>query len=363
MRVTIDATSALLRSAGVKSYTYYWLRSLRAQARAGDEIRAFPFLGNFDRLDHQGSELGFWGAVPRIALVHALHALRAFGPPVLDAAIAGSDIFHASNQVRCAPRRARLTATLHDLTCWVMPQVHTAANRGADHVFAERVLKRADGLIAVSENTRQDAIRILGIASETITTIHSGVAPEYFDAVPAYRPRPYVLSVGTIEPRKNLETLLDAWLGLRPELRQKFDLLVAGPRGWISDAAFARVRAESTYLGYVPEAQMPGLTAGAALLVYPSLYEGFGFPVVQAMAAGVAVVTSNNSCLPEIAGDAALLVDPRSAAEIAAALNRLLESESERAALARRGRTRAERFRWERCAAESLEFFHRVAGR
>jgi glycosyltransferase involved in cell wall biosynthesis len=363
MRVTIDATSALLRSAGVKSYTYHWIRGLCAQARAGDEIRAFPFLENFDRLDHEGSALGWWGTAPRIGLVHVLNALKALGSPLLDATIAGSDIFHASNQVRCAPRRAKLTATLHDLTCWLMPELHSAANVRADHAFADRVLRRAAGLIAVSENTRQDAIRILGIAPETITTIHSGVAPEYFDAVPGYRPRPYVLSVGTLEPRKNLETLLDAWLGLRPELRQKFDLLVAGPRGWISEATFARVRAESNYLGYVPEAQMPGLTAGAAVLAYPSLYEGFGFPVVQAMAAGVAVVTSNNSCLPEVAGDAALLVDPRSASEITAALNRLLESESERAALARRGRARAERYRWERCAAESLEFFHRVAGR
>jgi glycosyltransferase involved in cell wall biosynthesis len=244
-----------------------------------------------------------------------------------------------------------------------MPEVHSAANIRADRAFAEQVLGHASGLIAVSENTRQDAIRILGIAPQKITTIHSGVGPEYFDAVPAYRPRPYVLFVGTLEPRKNLETLLDAWLVVRPDLRREFDLVVAGPRGWISEAAFERVRAESTYLGYVPEAQMPGLVAGAALLAYPSLYEGFGFPVVQAMAAGVAVIASNNSCLPEIAGDAALLLDPRSPAEITAALNRLLESESERAGLAQRGRARAERYRWERCAAESLDFFHRVAGR
>jgi glycosyltransferase involved in cell wall biosynthesis len=360
MRVTIDATPALLRSAGVKSYIHHWVRNLRAQAPAGDEILAFPFLANFSLLHHEGSALGLWGTVPRIALIQAL---KVFGAPLLDAAIAGSDIFHASNQVRCAPRRVKLTATLHDLTCWVMPEVHRASNVRADRDFADQVLRRAVGLIAVSENTRQDAIRILGIAPEKITTIHSGVGPEYFDAVPSYRPRPYALFVGTLEPRKNLETLLDAWVAVRPELRRKFDLVVAGPRGWISDAAFARVRSESSYLGYVPETQMPGLVAGAALLAYPSLYEGFGFPVVQAMATGVAVVTSNNSCLPEIAGDAALLVDPKSAAEIAAALNRLLESESERAELAKRGRARAERYRWERCAAESLEFFHRVAGR
>src|SRR5579863_3241691 len=358
MRVTLDATPALLRSAGVKSYLYHWIRSLRAQAPQGDEILAFPLLKNFDRLDHERSALSLWATVPRIALVHAS---RVFGATLLDAAIAGSDIFHASIQMPRAPRRTKLTATLHDLTCWVMPEVHRAANVRADQAFAEQVLRRAAGLIAVSENTRQDAIRILGIAPEKITTIHSGVAPEYFGATPAYRPRPYALFVGTLEPRKNLETLLDGWVAVRPELRQKFDLVVAGPRGWISDAAFARVRAESSYLGYVPEAQMPGLIAGAALLAYPSLYEGFGFPVVQAMAAGVPVVASNNSCLPEIAGDAALLLDPRSASEITAALSRLLESESECAELAKRGRARAERYRWERCAAESLQFFHRIA--
>ena len=99
------------------------------------------------------------------------------------------------------------------------------------------------------------------------------------------------------------------------------------------------------------------------MFVYPSLYEGFGFPVAQAMAAGVAVLTSNNSCLPEIAGEGALLVDPRSAAEIAAGLTRLLESESERRQLAARGRQRAERYRWETCAERSLEFFRRVSGR
>lgn len=362
MRITIDATAALLRSAGVKSYLYHWLRALRDHVNrqtTGDEIRAFPFLGHFDSLDHEASALHLSRTLPRIALIQAVNLL---GGRLLDGFIRGTDLFHASNQVRRAPRRAKLTATIHDLTAWLMPALHTPGNVTADRRFAERVLQRADGLIAVSENTRLDAIKILGISPEKITTIHSGVAPEYFDAVPSFRSRPYVLCVGTLEPRKNIETLLDGWLGVRPDLRRAFDLVTAGPRGWISDAAFARVRAESNYLGYVPESEMPGLIAGARLLAYPSLYEGFGFPLVQAMAAGVATITSNTSCLPEIAGDAALLVDPHSAGEITAALNRLLESEPERLELARRGRARAERYRWERCAAESLQFFHRIAG-
>jgi alpha-1,3-rhamnosyl/mannosyltransferase len=167
--------------------------------------------------------------------------------------------------------------------------------------------------------------------------------------------------VGAIEPRKNLETLLDAWRQLKPELREAFDLVIAGPMAWAPKATRERIRAEATYLGYVPEADLPGLIAGAAVFVYPSLYEGFGFPVAQAMAAGAPVVTSNTSCLPEITGDAAALVDPRSAGEIAAALTRLLESESQRGELSERGRQRARRYRWESCAAQSLEFFRRIA--
>jgi glycosyltransferase involved in cell wall biosynthesis len=114
------------------------------------------------------------------------------------------------------------------------------------------------------------------------------------------------------------------------------------------------------YLGYVPEQDLPGLTAGATVFVYPSLYEGFGLPLGQAMAAGVPSVTSNVSSMPEVAGDAALLVDPRSPAEMAAAVRRLLESPDLRAALGRNGRARAQRYTWENCARRSLEFFRRI---
>ncbi len=360
MRITIDATPVLLSSAGVKNYLHHWVAALRAAAAREDDIRVFPFLNDLGALDHQGSPLGSAATAARIALIQSL---KLFGTPLLDAALGHTDIFHPSNQVRCAPRRAKLTATVHDLTCWLMPAMHTPANVRADHDFADKVIRRADGLIAVSENTRQDAIKILGIAPEKIVTIHSGVAEEYFDAVPVSRAKPYVLFAGAIEPRKNLDTLLDAWASLKPSLRAEFDLVTAGPRSWAPEPTFARLEAETTYLGYVPEPQMPGLTAGATVFVYPSFYEGFGFPVAQALAARVPVVTSNASSLPEVARDGALLVDPKSPAEIAAALTRLLESETDRAKLAGYGRAGAERFRWDKCARQSLDFFRRVAGR
>jgi glycosyltransferase involved in cell wall biosynthesis len=356
MKIVIDATSTLVRSAGVKNYVWHWLRHLRMQ---GADVGAFPFLGDLGGLNHEASALSRPATMARLGLIKAMNEA---GVPPLDWLLRGADVFHATNLMRRRPRHAKLTSTIHDLTCWLMPEVHTPGNVKADREFAEAILQRADGLIAVSENTRQDAIRLLGIAPNRIRTIHSGIAEEYFHAIPASRAKPYALYVGTIEPRKNLDTLLDAWALLKPSLRDEFELLIAGPRGWSSDRTFARIEQEATYLGYVPETDLPGLTAGATAFVYPSLYEGFGFPVAQAMAAGAPVVTSNNSCLPEIVGDAAIFIDPRSAAEIAAALTRLCESESLQGDLAARGGKRAQLFRWEKCATESLDFFRSVCG-
>jgi glycosyltransferase involved in cell wall biosynthesis len=359
MRITIDATPVLLRSAGVKNYIYHLVRALQAAAR-DEEIRIFPFLDNLGALDHERSPLGSAGTWSRIALIQAM---KIFGSPLLQASLGETDLFHASNQVVCRPLHGKLTATIHDLTVWLMPEVHTAANVRADHRYAERILMKADGLMASSENTRRDAIRLLGIPPEKITTVYLGAANEYFDAKPTRRERPYALFVGTIEPRKNLNGLLDAWSLLDAKLRKHFDLVIVGSPGWGQESTLARVRAESTYLGYVPESEMPGLFAGATLFVYPSFYEGFGLPVAQALAARVPIVTSKTSSLTEVARDGALLVDPKDPDAIAEAITRLLESEADRNKLAGYGRASAERFRWEKCAEQSLAFFRRVASK
>src|SRR5581483_7758247 len=174
--------------------------------------------------------------------------------------------------------------------------------------------------------------------------------------------RPMVLFLGTIEPRKNVDVLLDGYGSLPASLREEFELVVAGPVGW-AKAETRRRLSGIRYLGYVPEQDLPPLTAAAAVFAYPSLYEGFGFPVAQALAAGTPVVTSNVSSLPEVAGDAALLIDPRSTEAVRGALERLLLSPDLRAELAARGRRRAEEFRWPKCAAQSLQFFETVVGK
>src|SRR5262249_28755324 len=146
---------------------------------------------------------------------------------------------------------------------------------------------------------------------------------------------------------------------LSPSLRRAYELVVAGPMGWAGPETRARL-AGVRYLGYVPEADIAPLTAAAALFVYPSLYEGFGFPVAQAMDARAPVLTSNVSSLAEIAGDAAVLVDPRSSRELREALARLLSAPELLAPMAARGRERAARFRWSACAEASLDFFRKL---
>jgi len=375
MRVVIDAVPLLIRSAGVKNYLYHWIGYLRRAAEPGT-IRTFPALNRFGPLNHDASVAGFWRTGTGLAELALANHTRL---PVMDLLSRGADIFHASALTRHPPRRPRRTATIYDMTCFLMPELHSAANLRADQSFAE-LLRRSDRLIAISECTRNDAVRVLGLAAEKIDVIYPGIGAAFFDPgaekIGEVRRRyglhrPFVLCIGTIEPRKNLGTLLDAFQALPVSIREQFELAVAGPAGWASGETMARITMAQPgdsatdnrirYLGYVPERDIAALTAAATVFAYPSLYEGFGFPVAQAMAAGVPVITSDVSSLPEIAGGAAVLIDPRSQGELRDALARLLLSPGLCAELAGRGRVRAEAFRWENCATQSLEFFRKAS--
>jgi glycosyltransferase involved in cell wall biosynthesis len=356
MRILIDATPVLLRSVGIKTYLYHWIQHLCQQA-GNEQILTFPRLDKLAPLNHERSILTPAQTFPKLARLH----LANFSPTLAAWVTPKTDVFHVSNQIRNPPKNTKLTATIYDLTCRLMPELHTAANIRADESLAKNILQKAEALIAISESTRADAIRLLGLDPQRVRVIYPGVPEVYFGAQPRPAERPYVLYVGTIEPRKNIDTLLDAWQGFR--LRNDFDLMIVGSSGWGSEKTMGRLASRPQgvrYLGYVPEDELPGLTAGATAFLYPSLYEGFGFPVAQAMAAGVPVITSNTSCLPEIAGDGALFVDPRSPAEIQAALEKLLTSQSLRDRLRTAGSDRAGRYRWDACARQSLEFFRRL---
>src|ERR1022692_2924630 len=186
MRVLIDAIPLLLRSACVKTYVYNWARSLRALA--GDHtVELFPYLDFPETCDHERSPVGRLPTLARLALLHAANYLPG---PVLWPLGKGVDVFHASHQLLYPPRNTRLTATLYDMTCWLAPETHKADNVAKSKAFGEKVLARANGLIAISESTRLDAIRILELRPERIEVIYPGVAEAFFGAQPTARAKP-----------------------------------------------------------------------------------------------------------------------------------------------------------------------------
>jgi len=292
------------------------------------------------------------------------------GNPLLDWLLHGVDVFHCSQHTARRPRRMKTTATIFDFSCWTRPETHTPQNIAATKRYAENILKRCDRLIAISAHARQDAFEVLGIPLDRIRVIYPGVATEFFEVTDHQAasvrtmynlPQSYFLFVGCIEPRKNIRGLIAAYKTLPEAVQREVPLVIAGPFGWESDAVRPLLASQNVlYLGYVPEVRLPALFRGATALVYPSYYEGFGLPVAQAMAAGIPVITSTSSSLPEVVGDAGLTVNPDSTADLAGALQRVLTSTAVARDLGCRGRARAQAYRWEAAAIASLDFFHDV---
>jgi glycosyltransferase involved in cell wall biosynthesis len=371
MRISIDATTLILPSAGVKNYMYYWLRSLeKAAGLRGDVIQTYPpRLRVSTDIDHWASRTSFTAGL-QLKIVQ-LANIR--GNPLLDLVLCSADLHHCSQHMARLPRRIRTTATIFDFSCWTTPENHTAANIAATKRYAEKILKHADGLIAISAHARNDAVEILHIPEQRIRVIYPGIAEGFFqvtdeEAAPIRAryalPSTYMLFVGCIEPRKNVPGLIRAYQQLPETIRRDVPLVVAGPFGWEDDIVRSLLSTnEVRYLGYVPEAELPGLFRGAAAFVYPSYYEGFGLPVAQAMAAGVPVITSNRSCLPEVVGRGGLVVDPASTDALMAAMEHVLTCSDAARDLALEGRSRAELYRWPACASASLEWFHEIHGR
>jgi glycosyltransferase involved in cell wall biosynthesis len=227
-------------------------------------------------------------------------------------------------------------------------------------------VRRARVLVCISEATRRDLVRRVPSAAARAVVVPLAAASR-FGAPRAARPaieRPYVLAAGTLEPRKNLERMLDAWAQLPAALRDEHELVLVGPTGWRADAILRRAcRGGVRITGYVPDEELAALYGGCEVFCYPSLYEGFGLPVLEAMRAGAPVITSNVSSLPEVAGSAAVMIDPLSVPAIRDALARVLTDPHERARLRAAGLARAAHFSWERTAAALRDVLLRISGR
>ncbi len=267
--------------------------------------------------------------------------------------------------------------TLHDLAALHVPETLTWKVRWSLLPFLGTTIERAAAIVTVSETVAAEVLAAFPAARGKVVAIPNGVDPAFRPADPARveairarlgAPRGYLLYAGTLEPRKNVELLLDAWetLALRaPDAT--LPLLLAGPDGWKSAATAARIAALAPRgvrrLGRLTSTELIEVMQAATIFVYPSLYEGFGLPVAEAMACGVPVVTSDRSCLPEIVGDAGLTVDPEDAEALVAALERLLEEGGLAARLAAAGVERSRRYSWPVAARRLADLFDRVLGR
>lgn len=277
-------------------------------------------------------------------------------------------LYHATDFVLPPTyRTTRTVLTVHDLSFVRAPEsASPALKRYLDRVVPRSVY-RADHVLADSQATKDDLIALYGVQPDKISVLLSGVHPRFQPvrdpaALASVRARygigdvPFVLSVGTVQPRKNYERLMQALAAL-PDALHDIHLVIAGGRGWLQGPIFAAIdslglRDRVHFIGFADDADLPALYSAARCFAFPSLYEGFGLPVLEAMACGTPVVTSNVSSLVEVAGDAALLVDPLSIPEITAALARLLTDETLRPELVGRGLHQASLFTWDKAAAQ-----------
>jgi glycosyltransferase involved in cell wall biosynthesis len=290
-----------------------------------------------------------------------------------DRLLPGAELFHATEHLLLPLRSISTVLTVHDLIFRHLPEHHKPLNRWYLNLTLPLFCRRADRIIAVSRHTKRDLVSAYGIAGKKITVVYEAAAPGFCPqppgAVDAVRaryglPERYLLFVGTIEPRKNLTRLLAAFEAVYGDGLVD-GLVVAGRRGWLYGDFFARLEEsparEAVVLpGYVADAHLPAIYAGAQALVLPSVYEGFGLPALEAMACGTPVVASNASSIPEVGGNAALYFDPLDVRAAIDALRRLLRDGDLRDEMRARGLTQAARFSWRRAAAETQAVYDAV---
>jgi alpha-1,3-rhamnosyl/mannosyltransferase len=283
-------------------------------------------------------------------------------------------VFHSPNYF-LPPCSDIGVATIHDLSVFKFPETHPAERiKQFEREFAQTVA-RAARLITDSESTRQELIAFLGCAETRVTAIPLGVDARFQPMAWAkgvgvlarygLQPDGYTLCVSTLEPRKKIDTLLHAYARLPIALRQAHPLVLVGGAGWLSDVLQAQIKQGENqgwlrYLGFVPEADLPALYSGAGLFVYPSIYEGFGLPVLEAMASGVPVITSNRTSLPEVSQGAALLLEPDDVVALSKGMEMAWLDQAWRSAARASGLGVAQRYTWDQCAQQTLDLYRTV---
>lgn len=380
MRVVIDGRSIRAGKTGVGVYTENVVRELAALGRddefilivseeprglIADNLRVVRFGVLKRRFVHRAWENTF--------LPFFLRRMRAdvyFSPSFILPLLPGKNLMHQPTARKGYFRTLKLVATVHDLVAFLYPQTTTRLMQLRLRLFLPPSLRVADLIITDSAGSKRDIVRLFRVPEGKVQVVPLGKNEQFARISDSsllaitreqYKlPQTFILYVGTIEPRKNLDLLFRAYGQLSADLRTEVKLVVAGGLGWRYEPLLSILREQGLendvhFTGYVSDEHLPALYNLANIFVYPSLYEGFGLPVLEAMACGLPVVVSNRSSLPEVVGDAGILIDPTNVKELARILESLLKDRGQRKKLAAASLAQAQKFSWRATAEAILE--------
>ncbi len=374
MRIGIDISSVAGEKTGIGNNT----TNLITQLARIDKINQYILYPSFYRSFHREFTKA---AVPRQSNFHIrfeklpqrlMNGL--WYSPIPGRWILGDvDILHSTAFYAPKNHPGKLVVTIHDISSLTLPHYHTEATRKRSNHGTENAVAYADHIITVSEFSKNELLRYFTLEPEKITVTHSAAKDIFVPCSPEEKkrvrekygvPEDFILFVGSLEPRKNVATLVRAYISLPEPVRKRHRLVIAGGKGWLNAEIDTLLKSSGSSgilrIGYVDEQDLPALYSAAIVSVFPSLYEGFGLPVLEAMACGTPVISSNSSSLPEVGGDAALYFDPHDTNQLKETLERLLGDENLRAQLSRKGIERARLFSWEKAAQETLGVYEKV---
>jgi len=368
MRIGIDVSPLTRVRTGVGNYTYCLLEHLLQQ---DESCRFHGFSSGIRNID-LGTLHGLAAHRHLPIPTRALYRLWATaGVPRVDRLLGGLDLYHATNYFLPPTRSARRVVTFYDLAFLRVPELCSPKIVKPFSTQVCRFGQEADAILTCSQAAKEDIVTLCGVPPDKVSVAYGAVDESFHPLEPEAAAtriaqrygirRPFLLFVGTLEPRKNVEGLLRAFAMAAPQIPH--DLVLAGGWGW-NTVGIARAMEEAALanrvrqLGYVQDrSDLPAFYSAADAFVFPSFYEGFGLPVLEAMTCGCPVITSNRSSLPEVAGDAACCIDPEDTGALAEALVAILGDGTERAAMRAKGLLQANRFSWRDCARVTMDLY------
>jgi glycosyltransferase involved in cell wall biosynthesis len=372
MTIAIDASRAVNETAGIGRYSRELIKKMIEIDKKNDYLLFFSYFRKNPEKEQQMKS--FQASNVKIKTLRIpgnfKEKIWRWRLPWLEKFIGQADVFFAPSflEVNFGLKIPQVMV-IHDLTTFIYPEHRGKEVSERLSLRVQEAAKKAQKIIAVSQTTASDSVKYLKITKNKIKVIYPGLAamPKPAKNLPGrLRTKQYLLFVGTVEPRKNLIGLFKAYALLPMVLQEKYPLVIVGAQGWNNGETYDVLKAlkledKVKFLGFVADPVLAKLYKEAAVFVYPSLYEGFGLPVLEALSYGTPVVTSNVSSLPEVAGRAALLIDPQDPKSIASGLQRLLEGKAEVELLQNEAQKQVQKFAWEKCARQTLKVLQEVA--